>query len=258
MGSKLYAIMRSPRVKKGFLFVAFLALLFVVCNDFVMPWYVRKAGEVVVPTVVGMPFDVAEHRMDSAGLVARKGEQRTDNKYPLGTVINQNPIAGKTVNKGRRVYLAVSGGEQLVSMPNLKGRTLRDARFQLEQRGLKLGVIEYQPSNEFPENTVIDQKVSPGMKISTNVYVSIVASQGNISDKTAVPDLNGKTLAQAQQILLTHGFKLGNITYQHAPDLLPNTIVDQFPRVGEFAGRGQTIDVFVAQGSEKGNEVLEN
>lgn len=258
MGSKLYGILRSPIAKKGFFVLVFLGLLFIVCNDFVMPWYVRKAGEVDVPSVVGMPLEVAEHLLDSVGLEAREGEQRTDNKYPLGTVINQNPMAGKRVNKARRVYLSVSGGEQLVSVPNLKGRTLRDARFQLEQRGLRLGVIEYQPSIEFPENTVIDQKLPSGVKIGRDVYVSIVASQGNISDKAAVPDLNGKTLAQAQQILLSHGFKLGNITYQHAPDLLPNTVVDQFPRVGEFAVRGQTIDVFVAQGSEKGNEVLEN
>ena len=249
---------RSVRAKKIFLSLAFVVLLFFVCNDLLMPWYVSHGGQIDVPSVVGLRFEYAQHFLDSLGLVARQGDLRTDKNYPEGTVTSQNPLAGRRVNKGRRIYLTISTGEQLVSVPGLKGRTLRDARFQLERQGLKLGAVEYQPSDEFPENTIIEQKLAVGTKVKKDGYVSIVVSQGKISGKVIVPDLNGKTLAQAQQILLSHGLKLGNVTYQLVPDLLPNTIVDQFPRAGELALQGQSIDVFVVQGSEKKHEILEN
>ncbi len=251
-------IIRSGWVKKIFLVLALFVLIFFVCNDLLMPWYVNQGGQVLVPSVVGVRFEAAQRTLDSIGLIPRQGDLRTDREYPEGTVMSQNPLAGRKVNKGRRIYLTISSGEQLVSVPNLKGRTLRDARFQLERQGLKLGALDYSPSDEFPENTIIEQNLASGIKVRRDVYVSIVVSQGKISNKISVPDLNGKTLTQAQQILASHGLKLGNITYQQVPDLLPNTIVDQFPRASELVAVGQAIDVFVVQGSEKKHDVLEN
>ena len=203
-------------------------------------------------------FETAQYVLDSLGLVAREGDKRNDKSFPEGTVINQNPIAGRKVNKGRRVYLTISSGEQLVIVPNLKGRTLRDAKFQLERQELKLGTIEYQPSNEFPENTIIEQRVSPGAKVRKDVYVSLIVSRGKVLDKIAVPNLTGKTLTQVRQILASKGLQLGTVTYQNVANLLPNTIVDQFPRAGEMIVADQAINVFVVQAGEKKKEVLEN
>ena len=249
----------SRRPVKSWLYGSvLLALVFFVCNNLILPWYVRQGGQVTVPTVVGIRYEVGQRMLDSLGLITRLGDLRTDKNFPEGTVIGQNPASGRTVKRGRRVYLTISSGEQLVTVPSLKGRTLRDARFQLEQLALKLGAIEYRASEEFPENTVIEQSVASGGKVKKEVFVSVVVSQGKMSDKVPVPELNGKTLTQAQQLLAAVGLRLGNVTYQQVPDLLPNTIVDQFPRGGELATKGLAVDVFVVQGSEKKQDALEN
>jgi eukaryotic-like serine/threonine-protein kinase len=234
-----------------------LVLLFFVGNDFVMPWYVDRGGEMPTPSVIGMRFEDAQQILDSLGLSPRQGDIRLDNKYPIGSVINQNPPPGKMVNQGRRIYLTISGGEKLVIIPNLKGRTIRDATFQLERQGLKLGSIQYALSDEFPMNTVISQEVPFGMKVRRETYVSVTVSQGRTAASIAVPDLNGKTLTEAEKVLKEMGLTLGNVTYQPLPNFLPNTIIDQFPHIGEMVPMGQAVDVVVVRAGDKGGEKFE-
>ena len=251
-------IYSSPAGRKVLGVGAALVGLFLIFNYMLIPWYVNQGGVVTVPAVVGMKFEDAQRMLDSLGFAPRKGETRLDREHPAGVVVVQNPIEGSKVKMGRRIYLMVSGGELTVTVPNVKGRTLRDARFALEKEGLKLGGVEYAPSEEFPANTVVEQKISPGSRVKRDVYVSVVVSQGSISQKVTVPDVTGKNLAEAKTILAAAGLAVGNITEVPSIDLLPNTIVDQYPRVGELVPAGQGIDLFVVQGAEKKKEVLEN
>ncbi|MBI1803503.1 MAG: PASTA domain-containing protein [Ignavibacteria bacterium] len=248
----------SRRAKKIYIALAFLILLFFVCNNFLLPWYVSSGGIVEVPTVIGKDFDSARVLLVSLGLEPRKGETRLDREHPAGIVIVQNPMPGDHVKRGRRVYLTISEGEVPAIVPSVKGRTVRDARFALEQEGLKMGTIDYQPSDEFPANTIIEQTPGAGGKVKRDAYVSVTVSQGTLSQKISVPDLAGKTLTEATTLLTNAGLRVGNISYLPSTDLLPNTVIEQYPRGGELVSNGQLIDLFVVQGGEKKKEFLEN
>ena len=248
----------SSRAKKLYLAFLIFVVLFFTCNNLLLPWYVNSGGIVEVPQVVGKDVESAMALLRSLGLEPRKGDVRMDREHPAGVVVVQNPMPGDQVKRGRRVYLTVSEGEVPVIVPGIKGRTTRDARFALEREGLKLGTIDYQPSDEFPANTVIDQRPGPGAKVKRDAYVSVTVSQGALSQKIAVPDLSGKTLTEATTVLTNAGLRLGNISYLPSTDLLPNTVIEQYPRAGELVPNGQLIDLFVVQGGEKKKEVLEN
>jgi beta-lactam-binding protein with PASTA domain len=258
MPSKIKKILSSDRAKRIFVLFALLAVLFIIVNDFVMPWYVNRNEILDVKSVVGLRLEDAVKVLDSLGLEGVKGYTRQDRSRAIGTVIIQNPLAGSKVKKGRRIYLTVSGGEQLVKVPSIKGRTLRDAKFGLEREGLKLGNVEYQPSAEFPANTIIEQKLLPGISVKKDVYVSVIVSQGNAAQQVVVPELTGKTLNDAGKILANSGLKIGNVSYITSSDLLPNTVVDQFPRIGESVPYGQTVDLFIVQGGEKKKPNIDN
>ncbi|TLY29534.1 MAG: PASTA domain-containing protein [Ignavibacteria bacterium] len=88
-------------------------------------------------------------------------------------------------------------------------------------------------------------------------FVSVVLSQGSTLQKISVPDITGKSLTEAKTLLAASGLKLGNITYIPSLELLPNTVVEQFPRKGELVANGQAVDVFVVQGGEKNREIIE-
>ena len=64
-----------------------------------------------------------------------------------------------------------------------------------------------------------------------------------------------ETLAEAEKLLLEAGLRVGNITYQPNFDLLPNTVVDQYPRSGEPARQGQQVDLFVVEVGRPSEEI---
>lgn len=228
---------------------AFFALV-VILDKIVLPWYVNHGGTLAVPNVIGMPEVDAIRVLDSLKFEPRKGEVRPDKDYPEGYVVAQNPIPSQIVKPNRRVYLTISGGEQLALVPELKGRSLRDTKFALERSGLKLGSVLREISKEFPEGTVISQDVTAGAKVKRGTYIRVTQSVGQTIDSVLVPSVVGKTLNEAQKVLTQKGFKVGSITYQINADLLPNTVVDQLPRMNEVVSYGKSIDLFVAQAPE--------
>jgi beta-lactam-binding protein with PASTA domain len=259
VSKNLLKILSSRRAKQAYIVLSGLIVFLLLCNNLVMPWFVSRGGIVEVPDVVGLKFEGAQRVLDSLGLQARESEIRPDLKYPLGAVVAQVPGSGAQVRPGRRIYLSVSGGEPIAEVPSLKGRSLRDAKFALERVGFALGSTTYLPSGDFPPNTIVDQSTPAGARIKKGSVVSVVISQGKETDRIAVPDVVGKMLPEAEKTLGQRGLKTGNISYQENLELLPNTVLAQYPRGGELVGLGQPIDLFVVQvGTKKPKEVLEN
>ncbi len=133
--------LQRPLVKKILLYLAALFLLIIIFDQFIFPWYV-SSPETKVPKVTGLKLEDAIFLLENADLEPVVGDTTYDAKYPLGTVVIQKPTAGHLVKEGRRVYVFISGGDPVVRVPNLKGRSLRDAKFSLERLGLKIGYID--------------------------------------------------------------------------------------------------------------------
>jgi beta-lactam-binding protein with PASTA domain len=227
-----------------------LVVLFFIIDGIVMPFYVQKGKITKVPNVVGMPLEDAKKKIREAGLDPKKAEYKAEKKYEIGTVISQNPSAESEVKYGRGIYLIVSGGEDLVEVPGLRGKSIREATFSLERHDLKIGNISYEPSDEIFENTIIRQTPPAKAKIREGGYIDVVVSQGKGTNAHLIPDVSMKTLTEAEKILTNAGFQVGKVTYQINMDLLPNTVLEQYPRAGELIQLGQAVDLIVAQKAE--------
>ncbi len=230
-------------------------IVFYVFNNIVMPRYVQQGKTTRVPNVVGKGLDEALKLLTDSGLPGKKAGVRTDKQYPEGTVVVQNPAAGSEVKFGRGVYLTVSGGEPLVVVPSLRGQSLRDATFSLERVGLVMGSTTYQVSEEYPQGTIIDQDTPQSSKVPSGKVINVTVSQGKNADQVPVPDIMKKTFSEAERIVIQAGLRVGNITYQINAELLPNTVIEQFPKAGQLVPAGQAIDLVVAQKGEKPNDL---
>ncbi|MCX7983301.1 MAG: PASTA domain-containing protein [Bacteroidetes bacterium] len=244
----------KSKISKSFVWFSglflFTLVVFLLIDNIIMPTYVQHGKTTKVPNVIGKPIEEAQRILQQVGLNPKEQERKPDRHYPIGTVLAQTPIPNSEVKYGRGVYLIVSGGEQLITIPDLKAKSIREATFTLERYGLKLGTIQYEPSEEFFENTIIRQDPQAGARVSQNVVVHIVVSQGRPGEKEIVPNVVGKTLSEAERIILQSGFSMGRVTEQVSISLLPHTIIEQYPRAGELAKKGQPIDLIVAQKSE--------
>jgi len=242
--------LRTPAI-----ILAGLIVLFYVFNNIVMPRYVQQEKTTTVPGVVGRPVEEAIQLLSAAGLQGKKSDARTDKQYPEGTVVVQNPPAGTVVKFGRGVYLTVSGGEPMVNVPSLRGRSLRDATFALERFGLVLGNARYEISEEYPLGTIIDQDTPESTVVPAGRVINVVVSQGKTADQVPVPDVVKKSFSEAERIIIQAGLRIGNITYQINTELLPNTVIEQVPKAGEFVPTSRAIDLVVAQKGERPNDI---
>jgi len=231
--------------KLGILILA-LILLFFLFNFLLMPWYVKHANLVKVPDVTGLNFLEAKNALENAGLEAKQGDIKYDESKPVGMVLEQNPYKGETVKNGRRVYLTVCGGEQLVEVPRLIGKSLRDAKFSLEQRNLQLGETVKKFTNEYPEDIVVSQITQPGSKIKKQSRVDLIISNGPQIGDISIPDFVGKKMADAKKLIEEKKLKVGKITYQSS-DLPAGQVVDQYPKKDKSAKENTPIDLFISK-----------
>jgi beta-lactam-binding protein with PASTA domain len=236
----------SSLARRFYVFLGILIAFFSVMNWYVMPWYVNDGGTVAVPDLGGMNEVDARHVLDTLGLQFQLGGTKASKLTP-NTVLSQNPEPGTIVKHGRRVYLVLSVGAVRVLVPDLRGHTQREAQFMLDRAGFKLGSVTSDSSSQFPQNVVMSQSIAPNIMATTGIPISIVVSAGVPSaGEISVPNLVGKPLPEAQRIISNSGFVLGRITFQPSTRLVPNTVLEQYPRGNETAVKGSHIDLFVS------------
>lgn len=224
----------------GCVFAAILLMNFVV-----MPWYVRHDTLVKVPSVTGLTYEEAIKQLDEAGLEGLQGDIRYDPSKPIGTVVEQNPLPDQVVKDGRRIYLIISGGEQLYDVPNLVGRTLREAKFVLNQRNLEVQEVEYKPSVQYPTGIVLSQIESAGSKVKKGTKIGVIISTGMESGDIKVPDIIGKNIEEAKKLIAANKLSVGKISYQPSTNVPVNSVIDQYPKANSMAKENQRIDIFV-------------
>ena len=247
-----YPITKKLLIAAG-IFIAFILVM----NYIVLPIYV-SSPETTVPNVVGMDEETAIETLKDEGFEPVIADTSFGVSLPPGRIFLQKPEQGKTVKDGRTIYLFISGGEQTVTVPLLKGKSVLDARFALERIGLKLGAIEEAVSAQ-PKDMIFDQQFEEGTQLRKGQSVGVSVSIGQGFGDIEVPDLIGKSLSEARTILSKSSLTVGKINYQVSNTLLPNTVLDQYPAPGNLLNSGEGVDLFVTkEGSvDERNEMQE-
>jgi eukaryotic-like serine/threonine-protein kinase len=111
---------------------------------------------------------------------------------PKDFVIRQSPEPGTPSSAGTRINLVVSDGlkTQKVSMPNLVGMNIEDAKLELTKVGLVLGEIAYEYSPMYDQNIVIGQGYNPGDEILRDTVVNFAVSKGRDSTQPSAGIIN--------------------------------------------------------------------
>jgi len=226
--------------------LAIIILIFgilIIFDTIIMPLYV-SGNETKVPNVIGLNKDEAINLLEKSNFVPIIQTTRYDDRYGKDKVIFQKPNQGSLVKEGRRVYLTISGGEPLVRVPFIVNKTLRDAQITLERAGFKIGKIDSIES-ELPVNTIVEQEYFQGRELPKGSSIGVKISLGPQAGMIRAPGLLGKSLTEAEGILNKMELQLGNKTYIHSSNLLPNTIVDQQPSEGSLLKIGDSINVVI-------------
>ena len=131
-------------------------------------------------------------------------------------------------------------------VPNLQNAAYRQTLQTLTSRGFKIGHIEYAPS-EF-HNLVLDLKhdgenIVPGSLLTKGAVIDIVLGSGNGRNTVVLPQLTGKNLQEALDILRKSYLNLGEVlpdaSIKSKNDAYSAVIYEQDP-LGETTVEGGT------------------
>ncbi|TVR27766.1 MAG: PASTA domain-containing protein [Balneolaceae bacterium] len=221
-------------------------ILFAVLLDFViMPNYTNYNQGVTVPDVTKISLDEAEELLESYGLRHEILDRRAHSAYPANYIIDQAPSAKQLVKPNRKVYLTVNTAEipQTV-VPDVTSMHIRNAEIQLENNGLTVGTRSYE-SSRF-RNTIIRQSVAPGDTVGRGTVVNLVVSDGLGTRTVDVPELVGKSLSEAQQLIMRAGLRVGEIRFEPSRELTPGTIISYSPNERRLT-EGETLMLVVSE-----------
>jgi serine/threonine-protein kinase len=201
------------------------------------------AAKVPVPTVVHQDQATAVQALTAAGLkVGTITPQTTDTPADVGKVLDSNPTGGSMVAKGSTVDLTVGKAPDTVAVPPVVNLTVDQARTALKSAGFTGSVNTDKVDSLKPAGTVIAVDPKEGSQVPLSQSIALQVSSG----KAAIPDVHGKSQADAQKTLLDAGFT--NVTPQSAEsDAVPQgTAVGTEPGAGTSATADTPITLLIA------------
>lgn len=216
-----------------------------------------------VPTFSGMTFDSASELAESSSLKLEIVDSVYNKYSEPGTVIDQEPKAGKKVKEGRVIYLTMNALEpEKVKLPRLTDISFRQAQVLLDNCGLTIDSITYEPSeyNDLVLKVKQDNsEVNEGDMLIKGSSVVLVVGQSKGNMETTLPDLNGLFLEEARKALTNARLNLGVIIYdrsiQTESDSLNARIWKQMPdsRITPKVYLGSSVDLWLSVDPEKFN-----
>lgn len=208
----------------------------------------RNLEEVSVPSVTNMTVVEAQKLLEEKDFKVELEEKYGDpDKFKPGTVMEQSPKAGEKRKQGSLIVLTISKGAELKSVPDVSGMSLTKAEQQLLDAGFKVGKIERRHEEGKNIGSVLSQSPKGTDKAPKGSGVDLVVNEG---DKP-VPNIIGKTVAEAKAMLEKAGLKLGEIKQIQDGSAKKNAILACNPGVGTNLNEGAAVTVTVAAGGEK-------
>jgi serine/threonine-protein kinase len=191
-----------------------------------------------VPDVVGSTVAEATRRLAEASLAVGKVTEKFDERIPDGQVVATAPKVGSELKKGAKVALVVSKGRQPIDVPDWTGKDATQAAKALSDLGLKVDATKQENSDTVPKGKVISQDPRDGT-LYRGDPVTLVVSKGPVM--VDVPQVVGKTLPEAQQLLEAAGFK---VKVEEALGGFFRTVRFQDPASGQ-APKGSTVTLTI-------------
>jgi beta-lactam-binding protein with PASTA domain/tetratricopeptide (TPR) repeat protein len=200
-------------------------------------------GSFAMPDLRGLGVEEAERRLAEHGLgparirrIEKRGRRRSE-------VTGQSPRPGKKVSAGMAVELEVTVPRPL-KVPDVVGRSYREAVDKLETKSFTLGEVGREPSCESP-GRVLRQSPAKGERLPPGSPVALVVA-APAADARPVPGLIGVGRRAAEELLARSGFRPSEVDERES-DQPPGTVLAQRPAAQTVLGAGCPVALTVAK-----------
>lgn len=228
----------------GLLGVLFL-LLFVLARLLGFGGGEEKASRVTVDSVVNQTFDQADRILRAKGFDVTR-EEKPDDSFEAGSVVDQDPDGGSEAPKGSTVKLFVAVASGTVEVPGVVNLQQAEAEAALKSAGL-VPVVQPVKNSSVGEGFVFDQ--SPIVKTAVAKGSQVILKVSTGDGLPPIPDVVGLSVLEATNRLSAAGFKTRNVE-ENSPTVTAGGVTRTDPVAGGKLGRSDTaVTVYVSRGA---------
>jgi len=223
--------------------------------------YTHHGVSYAVPDLSGMTLEEASEAAQATLLKVEVLDSVYNKNATPGTVVDQVPKSDKKVKESRVIFLTMNSMEpEKVKLPKLTDISFRQAQVLLENYGLTIDSISYQPS-EFNDLvlkvTQNSTEVLEGDRLVRGSSVDLVLGQSKGNMETQLPDLFGLFMEEAKDVLTAARLNMGVVIYDRTittkDDTLNARIWRQMPDPQTLSKvyLGTSVDIWLTVDQDK-------
>ncbi|WP_411143052.1 Stk1 family PASTA domain-containing Ser/Thr kinase [Streptomyces sp. x-80] len=163
------------------------------------------SGKVSVSNLVGKTLAQAKDAGLNGNFKVAEGSSTACDNVKKNQITKQEPASGTKIEKDGTVTVTMCSGPEQISVPNVKGLTLADARSELEAKGFT-NVESHETVSERDPGTVAEQDPQAGAKKTKNTKITL--SIAKAPKKTTVPSVMGQDFNAASKQLTDLGLQV--------------------------------------------------
>lgn len=234
----LYRLVRAAAICVGLVAVTTLS------GYVAMLWFMEE-DRVQVPRTVGLDSVAAEALIREVGLTPRVVAEEFSTAIAKGRVTSQRPTRGTRLKLGSEVRLILSRGTDQLAAPDLTGVTVAQAKRILAEAGLILGPVTPIHSDAHARELIIAQEPAAGAPVTRGATVRLLQSLGPLEEALAMPDLRGRELVVALNLLKELQLE-ARISFQQAASR-EGHVVGQDPPAGARITVGGQVQLTIGE-----------
>jgi beta-lactam-binding protein with PASTA domain len=143
---------------------------------------------------------------------------------------------------------------ETVTVPDLTGKTVSQARTELAKKDLSVSQRGSEFNDRWDRGLIIRQDPAPDSKIRVTKVVHVVTSAG--SQNVRVPDLENKSLDTVLTVLQSSGLTKGKMTQIHTRRFPAGRVIAQTPAPDEVVERNAQVGLLLSQGAREEQYVM--
>ncbi len=198
-----------------------------------------------IPDVVGMTVEQAEDELKELGVTIVVARQEEALKYDKGYIFKQLTAKGTELPEGAKLQVYVSTGLKEIEIPDVTNKTEEDAIKALVDAGFEEKNIKVKTEEHMTVKKDLVFKIDPeageGRNYKTKITIYVSAGVG----KTFVPDLEGQTKEQAEE-LLKRAVLTGEVVEEVNEEYPDGTVFKQEIEANMEVDKGTTVKYYVA------------
>lgn len=199
--------------------------------------------EIEVPNLVGRVYDEVVEEYSKQGIEIIKDKVEYSSEQPEGSVVSQTPEKG-TKTKDKKIKVVVSKGQKMVEVPDVTGKDIKVATYELEDTlGFKIE-REDVVSEKVASGIIILQDAKKGETLPYGSTIKLQVSKGDGKETVVVPNVLGKTESDAKNALEALGLTV-SVKYSEDKTKSNGVVIAQSYPQNQTLKQGTLVEITV-------------